>query len=583
MLGLDVAELQSPGTRDAASHALERARSHGSVQITTTHRRRNGEDFPAELTLTSYEGEGGCAAVLAIVQDTTERQAAVDALRVKSEFVVEMSHKIRTPLNTIVGMSELVLDGSLPEDQRGFTEAVHHSAKLLLGLIDDVFDYWRIEVGGPGLEIADVDVAATLEAAVAACAPRAVLAGLSMTTRVDANIDGPVRADPMRLRQVLIHLIDHAITSSRNGALVVSAVLEARDEHSSKLRFAIGNSGAAVGSAASEHAGAGLGLAIARRLVECMGASLRAQSVPEAGPEFSFAVTCERAAVNVTTNASSVAGARALVVDDDVLWREIMHGYVRSWGMQAGVAAGGGEALDILLESARTAVPYEVAIIDYVMPGMGGLELGMRIKSNPALAKTQLILVTAYKNLQQRQALSDAGFSSYLVKPVEPAQLLDSVARAVLRARAVRSRVPVERAADSRHRADRSKRILLVEDHPINQQLGVRQLYKLGFDAVAVANGEQALAALALQRYDLVFMDCQMPTMDGFEATRAVRTLEERTGEHVPIVAMTANRLAEDRRECLAAGMDDFLAKPVQLEDMQTMIQRWIWDLAATG
>ncbi|MBD5655492.1 MAG: response regulator [Candidatus Eremiobacteraeota bacterium] len=310
-----------------------------------------------------------------------------------------------------------------------------------------------------------------------------------------------------------------------------------------------------------------------------MGGQLILQSIPGVGSTFSFSARFERGNAAAKTSAFSIAGAHALIVDDDPVAREILTRYASAWSLNADAAPNGSEAFEMLRRRARTQTPYDVAIIDYTMPGgMGGLELGKRIKADPSLARTQLILITAYKGLQQRQAASTAGFTSYLTKPVDRAQLFDYLARSITCARAIDA--GEQPAAPPRASSGASKRILLVEDNPINQHLGMQQLKKLGFDVSAANNGEQALAALAVKPFDIIFMDCQMPTMDGFAATRAIRASEEHTGGHVTIVAMTANALVEDRRTCLAAGMDDYLSKPVRIDDLETMIQRWIWDPA---
>jgi two-component system sensor histidine kinase/response regulator len=605
LIGLDLVELQSRDTREAAMKAIARPRASETVVLETKHRRKNGAQFPVELTLTAASGT---PEILAIVRDVSERQnaddamsaayaSAVEASRLKAEFVAAMGHEIRTPMNTIMGMSELMLDTELTLDQRAFSTGIRHAGKALLAIIDDVLDFTQMESGGPEFELADVDVPATIESVVASFARRAADAGLSLATRIDPKVDLLVRADATRIRQVIARLIDNALKFTERGTVVVAVALEARDDWSATLRFAVEDSGPGVDesvakaifepfqqadrSATRRHAGTGLGLPIAGRLVELMGGTLGLESIPGEGATFWFSARFDRSQEDTQTQLASVSGARLLVIDDDPMTREIIERYAQSWDMTCRSAANGTEALAMLREAAGAQAPYDVAIVDYSMPGgMGGLELGMRIKGEPGIADTGLILITAYKDLQQRQAVSAAGFTAFLAKPLDRGQLFECVARAVRRSRVSTAGARRERVA---HDASdgREKRILLVEDHPVNQQLGVQQIKKLGFDATAVSNGEQALAALAADDYDLVFMDCQMPTMDGFAATRALRTSEEGTGRHVTVVAMTANALVEDRRRCIAAGMDDYLAKPVQVEDIQTMIERWIWDGAA--
>lgn len=564
------------------------------------HQRKNGDEFPAEVSLSSTIIDRK-PMVLEIVRDISERkraeaataayQEAVELSRLKSEFVATMSHEIRTPMNSVIGMTELLLDTELSSEQRQHTEVVRDSSFALLGIIDNILDFSKIEAGQMELELRETHVIELVESAAAVLAEQAHRKGISLMTYVAPQVPAVLVSDQMRIRQVLINLIGNAVKFTDAGGVVVSVSHCGDDGRSSLLRFAVKDCGVgfdaataekifepfrqADGSTTRKYGGTGLGLSICRQLVDLMGGKLTVQSAPGVGSEFEFTLKLRRARISVTPQIFALPGKRVLNVDNDENARRILCGYVSRWEIDCHVAMNADEALAALRGSAEAGTPFDVAMIDYQLPQGNGFELAALIKADRMIANTALIMITAFDSSKRGHAAITAGFSRYLTKPIRQSHLFDCIVEATRAQDPIAH--PVERRKTKRqlaggHSASRSERILLVEDDRVNQLLARQQLSKLGFAPHAVANGEQAVNAIAYEHYDLVLMDCQMPVMDGFAATRAVRRREAKTGRRIPIIAMTANARREDRDECIAAGMDDYLAKPVQMEHLRVML-----------
>jgi PAS domain S-box-containing protein len=558
--------------------------------------RKDGTPFLAEYWSFPQRKDGRIVGAVVTFTDITDRkraeadlveakEAAEAANRAKSEFLANMSHEIRTPMNGVIGMMGLLMDTQLTHEQRGYAETAQASGHALMGLINDILDFSKIEAGKLALENLEFDLRAVLEDLASTLALRAHNQGLELVCAAPPGVPTRLRGDPGRLRQVLLNLTGNAIKFTQQGQVVVSVLPDNTPVPPGHvaLRFSVTDTGIGIApdkldllfqkfsqvdaSTTRRYGGTGLGLAISRQLVELMGGTMGVESTPGQGSLFWFTVHFPLQAdppANVTPP-SALKDIRVLVVDDNAAHRDVLGTQLSAWGMKPALAADGPAALTQLSNAAREGLPFAAALVDAHMPGMDGQALGAAMLNDKALCTTRAVLMTSVGRKGPARPAEARHFAASLPKPIRLEELR-LVLQEVLSTRPGAPPAPSVTPTPATPVAVffGASRILLVEDNLTNQLVALGILKKLGLHADAVANGADALAALKTLPYDLVLMDVQMPVMDGLEAARTLRRLDSGVLNHnIPVVAMTANAMQGDREECLAAGMDGYIAKPI--------------------
>lgn len=523
----------------------------------------------------------------------TARDAAEVASRAKSEFLANMSHEIRTPLNGVIGMTELLAGTHLSREQREYVDTIGYSGKTLLAVINDILDFSKIEAGRMELECVDFNLLNCLEESVKTMALRADEKGLELLNDIDSDVPEWVSGDSVRLRQVVLNLVGNAVKFTPEGEVRLHARKVEWQDGKVVLEITVADTGIGIPqdklksifdpfdqadtSVTRNYGGSGLGLTISTRLVSIMGGRIWVESELHRGTKFHFTVQLrpvEHAPVPMPdVSVESLKNLHVLVVDDNATNRKILVQMLKTWDVQASAAESGEAGLAQLLTAKNTATPYDLILTDMHMPQMDGFTFVEEVRRREGLNTTAIMMLTSGAGAKDAERCRSLGVKNYLFKPIRKVELLSAILASIGDPEDQPS-LRESKASRGRSHHARMLNVLLAEDNRVNQVLAFRLLEKMGHEVKVVANGLEALSALANSSFDLVLMDIQMPLMDGITATREVRLMELETQKHVPIIAMTAHAMTGDREKCLAAGMDGYISKPIDSKELQSYLRK---------
>ena len=612
---------------------------HGSNVGEVNHARRDGTTFISEMRVTLFRDEtGNPSGLLACMTDIADRKESEDALlqakedlesvnsrlkkaisrvkglarqadmasQAKSEFLANMSHEIRTPMNGVIGMTSLLLDTNLTAEQKEFTETIKYSTDSLLAIINDILDISKIEAGMLDLENLDFNLRATVEETVDSLAFQSFEKKIELVCIIEPDVPSRLIGDPVRLRQIMINLVGNSIKFTSEGEVGIDISLENEDDKTACVKFKVSDTGIGIpidrldslwdsftqvdSSTTRRFGGTGLGLTISKQLAELMGGQIGVESVEGFGSTFFFTVPFTKQTQPVSqydlVKVDDIRGVRILGVDDNPTNRRLLSILFNNWQCDYEEAPDAETALSMLRIAAENGNPFKVAILDMQMPDIDGAMLGSMIKNDPAIRDTILIMLTSVGMRGDATRLQEIGFEGYLTKPVKQSSLYNCVTAILLgKSTSIEEKTHgiITRHSVADIRKDKV-RLLLAEDNPINKKVTLKVLEKIGYRTNAVENGFEVLKALESTDYDLILMDCQMPGMDGYEATRIIRSgISKAIDKNIPIIAITAHALPDDRKRCIESGMNDYLPKPIRPVDLAECLEKWLFARRSTG